>query len=238
MAIITGHDGSVTFASGFATSVKAWAMRVAAGIIDTTPFEPTSDYSTASAGIQRWDGSYTCVHPATVASTVAASSGTPYLYNPYRYNVELTCNPLDATAFTAAAASHVAGLLSARGSVDCYIDDTSPMLAAGQSATILFTLSTGVTYSIPAIVESVNYDVSADGSARTATLSVVNSGAVTAAGSPPVPGVTGAATFTADTGRELAGTILVTSVRVTKSASREDGEIVIGFVGSGAVTPT
>ncbi len=235
MAVISGSTGSVTFASGYTTKTYAWSARPRTDPIDTTTFSPSNSYTTAAAGILDWEGSYRCRQAATADTTLAASGGA-YVSNPYRYEVEITCNALQTTAFTATYHTRIAGLLSARGSWSCYIDDTTPLPEAGTSDTLTFTLSSGITYQIPLIVTDVATDVVADGSGRQLVLSFVNNGAVTADGGAPVAGTLGAATFVAHRGRQLSGNILITSVRIALDAARSEADFTISWVGAGPMT--
>ena len=236
MAAISGETGSVTYALGYVTNAYAWTARPSAGIIDTTTFSPTNSYTMAAAGILDWEGSYRCRMSSVVATTLSAA-GAAYDDNPYRFDVELTCEPLDITAFTATDRARIAGLLSARGSWQCWIDDTQPLVVAGTADTLTFTILGATTYSIPLIVESVDVEVAADGSGRNLTCNFVNSADVTSTAGLPLPGTTGAATFVANAGRQLTGNILVTSVQIALDAAREEADYTISWVGAAAATP-
>jgi len=235
MAVIDGETGSVTFASGYTTNAYAWTARPSTNILDITTFSPTGSYTMAAAGLKDWEGTYRCRKQAT-ANTTLSAAGSAYDNNAFRFEVECTCNPLQTTTFSATYHSRIAGLLSARGSWTCYIDDTQALPEAGTSDTLTFTLDTGESYAIPLIVESVDVEVVADGSGRQLTCNFVNNGEITVSGGAPVAGETGSATFVAKTGREYSGNILITSVRIALDAAREEADFTFTWVGAGAAT--
>ena len=237
--VITGHDGSVTFASGYVTNAHQFAIRIGGTIVETTPFAPTSDYRTRVTGaLQRWAGSYRCWQTITAVSNV---SGPAYCVFPIAYTLNLECEALDATSFTDTAVEYVAGLLTANGTYDCYIGDTTALPAAATVATGVFTVDTGKSWSIPLIIgDEISVTLAADGSSRIATIPWQSTGAVTPTGTVPAIAATGSATFkaaTAVTDRTYTGTILITRITFSARADRTEGEYTIEFVGTGACTP-
>ncbi len=234
--VIAGHDGSVTFASGYVANAHQWAARVGGTIIDTTPFTPTSDYRTRATGaLQRWAGSYKCKQTITAATNIA---GPAYIAFPVAYTLNLECEALDSTKFTDTAVTYIAGLLTANGTYDTYVGDTTALPAAATTATGVFTVDTGKSWSIPLIIgDEITVTIAADGSSRIATIPWQSTGVVTPTGVVPTIAATGAATFVSYTGRQYSGTILITRITFSARADRSEGEYTIEFVGSGACTP-
>ena len=237
MAAISGITGSVTYASGFVTGAYAWSARTIGQILDITTFSPTSDYTMADAGLLDWQGSYRCRAISTADTTVSLDSGAGYVTNAFAYNVNIACEALPTTPFTAVYATRMAGLLSASGTLECYCDSTTALSPGGTEGTLTFTFASGVTATIPLIAEAYDIGVSVDGSQRHVRMNFQNSANITSAGSPPLPATTGAATFVAVTGRQLAGSILVTGCRASKAADRTQGEYEITWVGAATCTP-
>ena len=235
MAIITGLTGSVTFAAGYTTSAYRWTARPSAGLLDDTTFSPASSYRMSSAGLLDWEGTYSCRYKAAAATTLLATA-TAYDDNAHKFECEIACEALPSTVFTATYHARQAGLLSARATWSCWVDGTEPLPAAGTSDTVTFTLAGGVTYAIPLIVTEAPIEISAVGGVRLIQLTGENNGAVVATGT-PVAGVTGAATFVANLGRQYSGSILITRVRIALSADREEGDFEFDWVGADTMTP-
>ena len=235
-ALISGCEGSVTYASGYTTNAYSWLMRYRADVIDRTPFTPTSSYMSRQAGILSGSGTYKCHYPVTVTSAV---TGPAYVSFVNAYDLTLICKELEGTKFTDAAKTYIAGLLSAEGNYTAWLDDTTALPTAGATANGVFLLQTGLGYTVPLVVgEDVSVEVSADGSARQATIPFKSTGVVTLTGSPPIPGIaSSAATFVAYTGRQYSGSIIPTRIGVRMRADRTQGEITVDFVVNGALTP-
>jgi hypothetical protein len=235
MSAISGSTGNVTFANGFAVSPYQWEVRPSGLIVETTPFSPTADYVTrAGANLKGWKGNYKCRQPVTAT---AAISGPAYLANPFEYTLKLLCKELETTAFGATWRSYVAGLKDAEGSYKVYVDSAVALPLPLTTATALFTVDTGLTYSIPIIIgDEITVGVAVDGSTRIATVPWKATGAPTITGGAE-PGATGAATLQAYSGKTYAGTILVTAVNLTVNRDNSNSEWSLDFVGNGALTP-
>lgn len=233
MAAINGMTGSVTFASGYVTSAHQWEINTQAEALDITPFSPVSSFTSAVVGIKEWSGSYRCWKRADATTTIATAG---YVTNPTKYRLRITCESLDSTAFTAAYRAKTGGLLSAEGSWESIVDDTTALPTPGTTADGVFTLATGLAYTVPLIVTRANVSVAADGSSRLVSCDFKNSGSITLTGAPPIAGTAGAATFLACTGRQYTGSILTTAVEIAMSADRTDGEYTFEFDGNGVLT--
>jgi len=76
MATASGVTGTVTFASGYVTNVKAWTLEYSAEIHDTTDYTSTGARAFLG-GLTSWRGTYTCNYDATqvaVAPGAAAAA--------------------------------------------------------------------------------------------------------------------------------------------------------------------
>ena len=235
-APISGLTADITFAGGYTTNGFMWVVNHGAAMNDNTPFTPADNFRTRTAAtpLLDWGGRYVCHYPVTSATTIA---GPAYLAYPVSYNLRLTSEVLEDTAFTDTARSYTAGLLDASGSYDVIVDTDTEMPVAGTAANGVFTIGVGVSYTIPLIVGDCSVNVSADGSQRLVSASFAASAATTVAGAAPLPGVSGAATFTAAALQTYAGNIIVTSVEVSMDAQRETGQLSFEFVGDGVCTP-
>ena len=56
MAVVSGIDGSVTFASGYTTNVKGWSINIEAEDVDITALG--ENWSSHQAGLRSWSGTY------------------------------------------------------------------------------------------------------------------------------------------------------------------------------------
>ena len=236
MAVITGLTGNVTLVGGFVTSVYRWTARPSAGLLDNTAFSPASSYRASGAGLLDWEGTYSCRKKAAVTTTLSAA-GAAYDNNAHKFECEIACEALPATVFTATYHARQAGLLSARATWSCWVDDTQALPPAGTSDTLTFTLAGADDYAIPMIVTETPIEISAVGGVRLIQITGENNGAVVPGGTSPIAGVLGAATFVAVAGRQYSGDILITRVRISLSADREEGDFEFDWVGAGTATP-
>jgi len=232
MAGITGHDGSVTYAAGYTTNTHAWRVTDGGDTILTTPFAPAGDSVTRAAAISNWEGEYRTWQPGTV-NTGLTMAGGYYVTNAHSYSLEITAEDLMTTPFGADYNTRISGLLSATGSYECYIDDTTTLPVRGTTDTITLTIDTGKSYEIPILIASVDVPVSADGGDRVLTVNWESSGNFTETGAVPLIASTGAAIFVAAGARQYSGTILVIRLGISQTATRDSAEWTIGFVGSG-----
>ena len=106
-----------------------------------------------------------------------------YVTNVHQWEADITAEALDTTPFspTSNYRTRIAGLLDWSGSWTCWTDDTTALVAAGTSASLVLTAASGKTYTGNVVVTSVRTGISADGSQRTTTSSFVGAGAVTPA---------------------------------------------------------
>tara|TARA_Y100001963_G_scaffold148873_1_gene227488 strand:+ start:369 stop:761 length:393 start_codon:yes stop_codon:yes gene_type:complete len=78
MAVISGIGGSVTFSSGYVTSVRSWNITITADSLETTAMNPTNNYRTKIGGLKTWSGSYSAyVDGAAFADLDNQLSGNP-----------------------------------------------------------------------------------------------------------------------------------------------------------------
>ena len=234
MAPITGHDGSVTFASGYTTYNFAWTITDGGASVETTPFQPPGDSITRSFAIADWSGEYRCRQVATVNTGLTLAGGY-YAPRAHSFTLEMTAQDLLTTPFGANYNTRIAGLLSATGSYDCYLDNTVVLPQRGSSDTVTLTIDAGDTYTIPMIVREIGARVSTDGSDRHVTVTWESNGNFTETGT-PIIGVGGAAVFIAEGGRQYSGNIIVTRIAISQTASRDIAEYTFGFVGNGDLT--
>lgn len=234
MSVISGATGNVAFASGFALSPYTWEVRPSGLVVETTPFSPSGGYVTrASANLKGWKGNYKC---RQVVNASAAITGPSYLSNPFEFTVKGTCKELESTKFGDTWRAYVAGLLDMEGSYKVYVDSADALPLPLTTATALFTITTGVSYSIPIIIcDEITVGVAVDGSTRIATVPWKGTGVPTITNG-AIPGATGSATFTAYSGRTYSGTILVTTVGITVNRDNSNSEWSLDFVGNGALT--
>ena len=234
MAAITGHEGDVTFAAGHTTDVHAWRVNNFGDLPIVTPFAPAGDAEVRVAGIGDWDGEYRCWQPSTVSTDLTMAGGF-YTTNAYSYTIELVCKDLLTTPFGVDYNTRIGGLVSASGSYDCYLDDTTPLPTRGSSDTITLTVDAGETYEIPIYVGTVEDRVAASGDDRHVVVNWESRGEITAT-TVPVIGVTGAAEFVAEGARKLTGNILITRIGISLTYAREAAEWTLGFMGNGDLT--
>jgi len=234
MAAIAGHDGHVTFASGYTTNAHAWSITDGGASVDTTPFQPTGDWTTRALAIADWNGEYRCKQVATLATRLTAAGGS-YDSNAHSFSLELSAQDLLTTPFGVDYQTRIAGLLGGTGSYDCYLDATATLPQRGDSDTITLTIDAGKTYGIPVVIREIEARVSTDGSDRHATITWESNGAITRAGTPLI-GATGAATFLAVGGRTYTGDILITRIGISMAAARDIAEYAFGFAGNGDLT--
>jgi len=67
---VSGKDGNITFASGYATKTTAWTLDIAVEDVDTTALG--DDWRSRVNGVQEWSGTYT----AQIDSTAFGGGGT------------------------------------------------------------------------------------------------------------------------------------------------------------------
>jgi len=67
MASISGSSGSVTFATGYTTTVKSWSVDYSGEALETTNFS-SSGKKEYIAGLTGWSGSYSCLLDGTTVS--------------------------------------------------------------------------------------------------------------------------------------------------------------------------
>jgi len=237
---ISGSKGNVTFVSGFAQSPFSWEARIAGLVRETTPFQPTNGYRTfASANLMGMKGSYKCRQ--TVNAT-AAITGPAYLANPFAFTLRMGCNAeqLHATKFGDTWRNYVSVNVLKFIEVDfqVYVEDTTALPLPLTVATGVFTIATGLSYSVPLIIcDDITIGVHVDGSSRMARIPWKATANPTLTGSPPEGGATGAATLIADSGgRQFSGNIVVTTAEIGVNRDQPDAEWNIGFLGLGAIT--
>jgi hypothetical protein len=236
---ISGVIGSVAFASGFTSGNFAWELRTSGLLIENTGFAPTGGYRTRVGGnLGGWKGSYRCRQPVNATAEV---SGPTYLAFPFEFSIEATSNVEDheCTPFGATWRTYVTAnlLLDITGDYKVYVDDTNPAPAAEQTASAVFTIATGLSYSIPIITgEEITEGVAVDGKTPIITVPWKATGAPTIVGG-LAGGATGSATFTAATGRTCAGTIVVAKAGIRCNRDASNSEWNVAFVGTGALTP-
>ena len=237
IAAISGHTGSITFAAGHVVQCYEWTLAPTVGMFETTGHSPASGYKTNAAGIPSWGGSYRCHEVPTAATTVAGFTYSSFVS---AWEVRLSCDALPTTKFTDAWVTNIAGLYSASGSIDVWLEDTAaPPLAGVTEAGCVFTVGAGRTYTTDLITgDALDIGISADGSRRNVRIPWVGTGACVAVGTVPDIADTGAATFSIDGTKQYAGTILSTGVTASFNADRTTGEFTVDFVGTGALTPT
>lgn len=104
-----------------------------------------------------------------------------YTTNVFQWEAELTAESLDTTPFnpTGGWRTRIVGLLSMRGSYQCWIDDTTTLPVGGVAGAVALTADTGRTYSGNVIVTSARVGVAADGSQRVMTCSFESNGQIT-----------------------------------------------------------
>ena len=234
MAAIAGNDGSVTFAAGYTDDAHAWRINNTGDLPIVTPFAPAGDAEVRVAGISDWDGEYRCWKQSTVSTDLTMAGGY-YTTNAHSASIELVCKDLPTTPFGADYITRIAGLVSASGSYDCYLDSVTPLPTRGSSDTITLTVDAGETYEIPILIGNVESRVSASGDDRHVVVSWESRGAITET-TVPVIGVSGAATFVAEGARKYTGNILVTRIGISLTFAREAAEYTIGFMGNGDLT--
>ncbi len=232
MAAIDGITGNVVFAAGYTTNVHMWNATDSANSIDTTPFAPAGNSRTRITGLGEWSGTYACWQPATISTTLTVA-GALYVANAHAYSVNITAEDLPTTPFGVSYRTRIAGLLSADGSYDCWLDDTVALPTNGSTDTLTITSDAGDTLVVPIVVISANPRVSADGSDREVTINWESNGDFVEAGNFPVIAATGNAEFIAQGGREYVGTILITGISITHNAARDTGDWTFTWVGVG-----
>jgi hypothetical protein len=57
--IVSGKDGSITFASGYVVNCTAWTLNITAEDVVTTPIGGA--WATRLGGVKDWSGTFTCV---------------------------------------------------------------------------------------------------------------------------------------------------------------------------------
>jgi len=235
MAAIDGIDGSVTFASGFVTNAHGWRINDGGDLTDTTPFGPTGNSRTRGFAIANWEGDYRCWQEATVSTGLTVAGGY-YSTNAHAWSLEMTAEDLPTTPFGASYNTRMAGLLSASGSYDCYLDDTTALPNRGDTDTITLTIDAGMSYAIPIVIGNAEARVEAAGGDRHVTVNWESNGDFTETGAVPVVGVGGAAVFVAEGARQYSGDILIISVGIDMASTLDIAEFSFGFVGNGALT--
>ena len=238
MAAISGLLGSITYANGYTTLVDSWGMIIAAAPQDLTPLSPTSNHQQLlTAGLlQGAGGQYTC-KLAVDAVADADMGGAIYDTNPHEWVFNSTCEAREITPFGASWRTYIDGLKTTSFIMTSYIDDTTVLPLAGSAGTATLTVTTGVNYSVPYVIQQVQGGVSAADEMRRIAMACLGSSLPTANGSLPLAGTTGAATFVAKTGRQYSGTILVVGCVVAVNRPLSVGTISVDFVVNGAVTP-
>jgi hypothetical protein len=238
-AVISGSLGNVTFASGFAVNPFEWEASISGLVRETTKFTPTSGYRTReSGGLSGWRGTYKCRQTVNAS---AAISGPAYVANPFAFSIKHVSNAaeLPATKFGDTWRNYVSTntLLDTTGDFSVYAEETAALPLPLTTATGLFTIDTGVTFSVPLIIgEEITLGVAVDGKSRIAKIPWMETAAPTIVGCPKA-GDTGAATFLAHTSRQYSGNIIVVSAEISVNRDQPNSEWNIGFLGLGALTP-
>ena len=149
----------------------------------------------------------------------------------------MTAEDLLTTPFAVNYNTRMAGLVSATGSYDCYVDSTTALPAHGSADVLTVDIDGTFSYSIPINVISAEPRVSADGADRHLTVSWESNGDFTEIGGAPVVGVSGNATFVAQGGRQYVGDIVIIRIGISMTAARDAAEFTFGFVGDGDPIP-
>ena len=231
MAAINGYEGSVTFAAGYTDSVHAWRIMDGGDMAIITPFAPPGNAVVRAAALGNWDGEYRCWKQSSISTGLTLAGGY-YSTGAHSFTLSLTAEDLITTPFGANYNTRIAGLLSATGSYDCYLDDTTPLPSRGSSDTITLTVDAAETYVIPIIINTAEARVGAAGDDRHVTISWESRGEIVETGV-PVVGVSGAAEFVAKGARKYNGNIVVLSVGISMTYAQEAAEYTIGFSGNG-----
>lgn len=236
MAMIRGHDGTVTFAAGYTTLAHAWRATIGGETPDKTAFTPPGDARVVGAAINDWEGEYRCWQQGTVSTNLTLGAGF-YSTNAHAYSIELVAEALPSTPFGANWNTYLSGLLAATGNYECYIDTVTVLPTRGNLENLTLTIDVGKTYVMPIVIGSVEARVSADGSDRHLTVNWASAGDIVETGVPTV-GAAGAAELIADGGRKYTGNILITRIGINMTALKDVAEWTFGFKGNGICTPS
>ncbi len=238
MAAINGILGSVTFAGGYTTLARNWSMNIEAAPQDLTPLSPTDNHEQQAHAddclLRGASGSYSC--RLKVCDDATLTSDT-YDTNPEEWMFHQSCEAREITPLGAAWRTYIDGLKRSDIEIVSYIDDTTALPLAGDDGSATLTAAAATTYSVDYVVVGAESSVDTDDSGRRVVIRA-NAYQNPTASTLPLSGVSGAATFTAETGRFYTGTILITDVVTRVNRRTSEGSIDFQFVINGELAIT
>ena len=183
-APISGHVGTITFASGYVANANAYTMDLSVTELDVTPFAPTARWKTYIPSIWGWNGTYSCYiddttalktagtpDPSASATFTVNSTGT----NTLAGSIQITGASKNAAVGTASNVTYNYrgdGQLTAAGSANIY---TAGTLSIPATSVMTVTWHSGRTWAGSCFLTGISLSTGVGQSAR-ATLTVRGTG--------------------------------------------------------------
>ena len=237
MAVLSGLDGTITFAAGYTILARGWTMSINAAPQDLTPINPTWDHQKLlnTALLQSAAGSYGCRLGVGTTALLNAGAGE-YDTFPEEWTLTQTCEAREVTVLGAAWRTYVAGLKSTSFEMVSYVDGIQALPLANRADTAILTTDAGRFYTVPYVVIGQDSGVDVDDTQRRVVTSCAATDRPVATGGLPLTGDFGVATFFAGgTNRKYVCDILVTGVVVNVNRAVSVGSVGISFVANGVV---
>lgn len=232
MSIIRGDVGSVTFATGYVTSVREWVVDLTAVAQETRPLNATAVAVNTACATASGRGRYMC---ELIVGCDANVSGIT-LTNPSGWTVISECDVHPASVLDSQWVVNTAGAVKNSFEATGYVDSSvQESFILTEISAPVFTAISGTAWTFGDTV-IVGQSVDVGSGNRNITLAGVNDGAITG---PVLAGVTGTATFASTGGSTFSGSIIVT--RAIISVNKDPSGILAGsitceFVTSGIVS--